>query len=45
MIKPILVGGAGGIAWIIGMLIVFGPAQAILTDPSWQSANLDIYPP
>lgn len=30
-------GLAGGVAWIAGMLVFFGPAQAILADPAIQS--------
>lgn len=30
-------GIAGGVAWIAGMLIFFGPAQVILADPDLQS--------
>lgn len=36
----ILLGGlAGAAAWWAGLLLVFGPAQAILADPSRQSAK------
>ncbi len=33
----ITAGFAGGIAWIIAMMILFGPAQAILANPNFQS--------
>lgn len=35
--KGFVAGLAGGVAWIVGMLVFFGPAQAILADPSIQS--------
>ena len=35
--RTILTGLAGGISWIAGMVIFFGPAQAILADPALQS--------
>ena len=36
-IRTIFTGLAGGIAWIAGMVLFFGPAQAILADPALQS--------
>jgi hypothetical protein len=43
-IVPVPVAGlAGGLAWILGLIVWFGPAQAILTDPARQSAKfLDV---
>lgn len=35
----IVTGLAGGVAWIAGMVLFFGPAQAILADPELQSAK------
>lgn len=36
----VLLGGlAGAVAWWAGLLLVFGPAQALLADPSLQSAK------
>lgn len=35
-----LAGLAGGVAWFLGILLVFGPAQAVLGDPDLQSAKL-----
>lgn len=32
-------GLAGGIAWLLSMLALFGPAQRLLTDPRLQSAK------
>lgn len=32
-------GVSGGVAWILAMLAFFGPAQAVLADPSRQSAK------
>lgn len=29
-----IAGLAGGAAWGVGLLVMFGPAQAILTDPA-----------
>lgn len=37
IVSVILAGLAGGIAWIVGMSILFMPAQAILADPALQS--------
>jgi hypothetical protein len=34
-------GVAGGVAWQLGMMTFFGPAQAILTDPKLQSAKFN----
>ena len=34
-----LAGLAGGLAWLLSMLAIFGPAQSILTDPARQSAK------
>jgi hypothetical protein len=39
--KVAATGVAGGVAWLLGMAIFFGPAQAILTDPKLQSAKLN----
>jgi uncharacterized BrkB/YihY/UPF0761 family membrane protein len=33
-------GMAGGAAWLIGIMIFFGPAQAVLTEPQWQSEKM-----
>jgi hypothetical protein len=33
-------GLAGGAAWVIGIMLFFGPAQVILTDPQWQSEKM-----
>jgi hypothetical protein len=35
-----IAGAAGGVAWLIGIMIFFGPAQIILTDPEWQSEKM-----
>ena len=35
----LIAGIAGGIAWVLGMLAVFGPAQSVLADPERQSAK------
>ncbi|MEM7485531.1 MAG: hypothetical protein AAF348_10010 [Bacteroidota bacterium] len=32
-------GVMGGIAWIVGMIVFFGPAQSILANPKLQSAK------
>jgi hypothetical protein len=34
-------GIAGGLAWQLGMLVFFGPAQAILADPELQSGKFN----
>src|SRR5687768_13250110 len=39
-IRGIVAGLAGGIAWLLGIALVFGPAQAILTNPEYQSAKM-----
>ncbi len=36
-LRIIIAGIAGGLAWYVGLLIFFGPAQVILSDPAWQS--------
>ena len=39
-VLQVLPGGlAGAVAWWAGLLLVFGPAQALLADPSLQSAK------
>ena len=38
-LRTVLAGLAAAIAWLLGIQIVFGPAQAILADPSRQSAK------
>ncbi len=35
-----IAGLAGGVAWFLGILVIFGPAQAVLTDPNLQSAKM-----
>lgn len=35
----LLAGIAGGVAWMLGLLVFFGPAQAILASPDYQSAK------
>ena len=39
--RGLLSGLAGGMAWIVGMAVFFGPAQAILTNPALQSAKMN----
>lgn len=34
-----LAGLAGGVAWLVGLLLFFGPAQRILANPAHQSAK------
>lgn len=42
--RALLAGVAGGAAWAVAMLALFGPAQAILADPSLQSQKfLDVF--
>jgi hypothetical protein len=33
-------GAAGGVAWFIGLLLFFGPAQLILANPEFQSEKM-----
>jgi hypothetical protein len=35
-----LAGLGGGVAWVVGIMLVFGPAQVVLTDPALQSAKM-----
>jgi hypothetical protein len=37
IVRGVLAGLAGGLAWLIGLTIFFGPAQRILADPNRQS--------
>jgi len=39
LVRGLIAGVAGAIAWFVGMLLFFGPAQIILTDPRLQSAK------
>ncbi len=39
-VRGLLAGLAGGIAWFVGLLLFFGPAQSILADPSLQSPKM-----
>ncbi len=39
-LRGAVAGAAGGVAWLVGLILLFGPAQAVLTDPTWQSAKL-----
>jgi hypothetical protein len=36
-----LSGIAGGLAWLLGMILIFGSVQFILTDPTSQSAKFN----
>ena len=36
----VAVGLAGGIAWRLAMRLIFGAAQIMLTNPSWQSVKM-----
>lgn len=38
-LRGLIAGIAGGLAWFLGIMIVFTPAQAILADPNRQSAK------
>jgi len=38
-VRAAFAGAAGGVAWLAGIAVFFGPAQRILTDPSRQSAK------
>lgn len=37
--RGFIAGLTGGLAWLLGLIVFFGPAQAILTDPDLQSAK------
>ncbi|MDX1642502.1 MAG: hypothetical protein R3220_12435 [Balneolaceae bacterium] len=37
LLRSLLAGLAGGVAWILSMMLFFGPAQAILASPEYQS--------
>ncbi len=37
LLRTIIAGLAGGLAWIIAMILFFGPAQTILANPEYQS--------
>lgn len=37
LIRALAAGLTGGFAWIIGLTFLFGPAQAILANPDYQS--------
>lgn len=39
VLRPLVAGLAGGAAWLLGLLVFFGPAQSILADPAYQSAK------
>jgi hypothetical protein len=40
LIRGSVAGVAGGVAWLTGLILIFGPAQAILSDPAFQSAKM-----
>jgi len=40
LVRASLAGLAGGVAWLLGILLVFGPAQSVLTNPDLQSAKM-----
>lgn len=37
IVRSLSAGFAGGLAWIVAMMLFFGPAQAILANPDYQS--------
>ncbi|TVQ33117.1 MAG: hypothetical protein EA376_03420 [Phycisphaeraceae bacterium] len=39
-VRGVVSGFAGGVAWLIGVALFFGPAQGILGDPERQSEKL-----
>lgn len=39
IVRVVISGLVGGGAWILGMIVFFGPAQSILADPNFQSAK------
>ena len=38
-VRGLFAGLAGGLAWMVGLMVFFGPAQVILTDADLQSAK------
>ena len=38
-LRGLIAGLAGGLAWFLGIMVIFMPAQAILADPNRQSAK------
>jgi hypothetical protein len=41
IVRLLVAGVAGGLAWQAGMMIIFGLAQSTLADPKWQSAKFN----
>ncbi len=39
-LRSSMAGLAGGLAWYVGMLVIFGAVQSILTDPNLQSTKM-----
>jgi hypothetical protein len=39
-IRGAVAGLAGGVAWLLGLAVFFGPAQTLLTNPELQSAKM-----
>jgi len=39
LVRIVAAGTAAGLAWLLGITVIFGPAQAILADPALQSAK------
>ena len=39
-LRASIAGLAGGGAWFLGLILLFGPAQGVLTDPALQSAKM-----
>jgi hypothetical protein len=37
VLRAIVAGLAGGLAWLVSIMLFFGPAQAILANPEYQS--------
>jgi hypothetical protein len=37
LLRAVAAGFAGGLAWIVALTLFFGPAQAILANPNYQS--------
>jgi hypothetical protein len=40
LLRGSIAGLAGGLAWFIGLLLFFGPAQIVLTNPDFQSPKM-----
>jgi hypothetical protein len=40
LLRGLVAGLCGGLAWLVGLVVFFGPAQAVLGDPALQSEKM-----